>query len=135
MIIYRSQLWRDARLEGGLRYFLSTGTLHGLILEVFDGVIPVDGATPVGNLLATMLLDDPAFVAHALVLTQTDPAGDLIIEEGDATFGRLISPNGDWACDGDITVEGGGGVFELTGTTGTHLYAGARAILGTTGIV
>lgn len=85
-------------------------------------------------LLATMVLSKPcgAIVANKLVLEQADPSGDMVVAQGAAVKGVWISGAGDPMLEGSVTDEAGDGDFKVSGTTGTMLYAGARAILGTT---
>ena len=71
-------------------------------------------------------------VDDKLVLQQLDPAGDLISVSGSAVTGVWISGTGAIVAEGTVSDEAGSGDFKVAGTTGTMLYAGARAILGVT---
>lgn len=88
-------------------------------------------------LLATMILKKPcgAVVNNKLVLDQADPSGDLISTQGSAAKGVWLNGNGDVVAEGTVTDEAGSGDFKVSGTTGTMLYAGARAVLGATELV
>ena len=85
-------------------------------------------------LLVTLTLAKPcgAIVANKLVLEQADPTGDMIPVQGSATKGVWINGANEVVGEGTVTDEAGDGDFKISGTTGTLLYAGARAILGTT---
>jgi hypothetical protein len=71
-------------------------------------------------------------VDDKLVLQQLDPSGDLIAVTGEAVTGVWISGTGAVVAEGTVSDEAGSGDFKVAGTTGTMLYAGARAILGVT---
>ena len=71
-------------------------------------------------------------VDDKLVLQQLDPSGDLIAVSGSAVTGVWISGTGAIVAEGTVSDEAGSGDFKVSGTTGTMLYAGARAILGVT---
>ena len=73
-------------------------------------------------------------VDDKLVLQQLDPSGDLIAVSGSAVTGVWISGTGAIVADGTVSDEAGTGDFKVAGTTGTMLYAGARAILGVTAL-
>lgn len=78
-------------------------------------------ATPCGNI-------DPG--TGVVTLVQADSTGDMIATSGAAVWGRLVAGDGVAMADGDATNGAGAGPFKLTGTTGTDLFAGARAELG-----
>ncbi|AXY83363.1 hypothetical protein [Acidovorax phage ACPWH] len=85
-------------------------------------------------LLVTMTLAKPCgtVAANKLVLVQQDPSGDQITTQGSAAKGVWITGAGNVHAVGTVTDEAGDGDFKVSGTTGTMLYAGARAILGQT---
>jgi hypothetical protein len=82
--------------------------------------------------LVTMVFAQPAaaLVAHQLVFTQGDPAGDMILVQGSADNFELYNGAGTLIGTGDVTDLVGSGALKVSGTTGTLLYAGARATLG-----
>lgn len=88
------------------------------------------------QLLATMVLTKPcgSIVDDKLVLTQAAPTGDQIVQQGSAVRGVWVNGAGVTVAEGTVTDEAGEGPFKVSGTTGTMLYAGAFAILGTTAL-
>lgn len=86
------------------------------------------------TLLVTMVLSKPcgSIVSNKLVLQQDEAGGDQITTEGDAHHAVWINGDGDTVGTGLVTDEAGDGPFKVSGTTGTHLYAGAYALLGLT---
>ena len=88
------------------------------------------------TLLATMVLDKPcgAVVADVLELVQLDPVGDMVAVTGSAVTGVWVNGSDDVVAEGTVSDEAGSGDFKVSGTTGTMLYAGARAILGVTAL-
>lgn len=113
----------NARLQATLD-FADTGALNSRI-QFYDAA---------DVLLVTMTLAKPcgAIVSNKLVLQQADPAGDFITTQGEAVTGVWVNGAGAVVGEGTVTDEAGDGDFKVSGTTGTLLYAGARAILGTT---
>lgn len=89
--------------------------------------ILLEGATA----LVTLTFAQPAasLVAHQLVFEQGDPAGDQILTQGSADNFLLYNGAGTLIGAGDVTDMAGSGALKVSGTTGTLLYAGARAIL------
>ena len=87
-----------------------------------------EGATA----LVTLTFAQPAatLVAHQLVFAQGDLAGDQILVQGSADNFTLHNGAGTLIGAGDVTDMAGSGALKVSGTTGTLLYAGARAILG-----
>lgn len=132
MIIYVSPQHNDYRLLGTLAY-ADLGPLPSRI-QLFSTAMPSDGGAAGVAPLVEIVLTEPAgaLVNGALVLTQADLSGDLIALQGSALWGRWINGNGSVVLDGNCTDESGTGFFKLSGTAGTLLYAGARAILGVT---
>lgn len=128
-----SQAFRDAFLVGGVQALLDAGgSADPAYLLVYNGTQPSAGATPTGSiLLVTMVMAYPAtvFSSPKLALQQANPAGDMITTQGVANWARLMNGLNQWIADGSV---GPSGDFNVTGTTGTLLYAGASAILGTT---
>lgn len=132
MIWTPSQDFKDARLVGGLQGFLNAVGSDKARLNIYDGTMPVGGATPSGTLLVSIRLASPAFDSdlHILKIEQFDPVnGDIIAATGDAAFARLLNPAGVWAGDGDVTAASGSGMFKLAGTVGTTLLLGGKAFI------
>lgn len=134
MIIYLPPAHNDYRLLGTLAY-ADLGTSPSKIL-LFATAMPSDGGAAPAAPLVEMILTDPSgtLVGNTLVLTQADTSGDLITVQGSALWGRWLNGAGNIVMDGDCTDEAGTGFFKLSGTSGTLLYAGARAILGVTAL-
>jgi hypothetical protein len=71
-----------------------------------------------------------AIDAGVLTLVQADVGGDLIAETGTALWARWVNGDEIHVADGSVSDAAGDGDFKVSGTTGTMLYAGARALLG-----
>lgn len=84
--------------------------------------------------LAVLVLASPCgeIVGNKLVLAQADPEGDLIAANGSAVSALWYSYDDVLLASGAVTDEAGAGPFKLSGTTGTLMLAGGRAILGLT---
>jgi len=82
--------------------------------------------------LVTIVFAKPAaeLVDLELVFTQGDLTGDLIPTQGNATSFELYNGAGTLLGAGSVSDVEGSGDLKISGTTGTLLYAGARAILG-----
>lgn len=115
----------EARLEG-TKTFLDTGAGVGRI-RVYDGTRPANGAAITTQvLLVEIPLDDPCGTVAAGVLTLAANTLPLIGNSGDATWGRVVNGNGDFAGDCDVSDTLGSGDIKLESTT---LLAGGRAVL------
>ena len=125
----------DARLMGTI-VFADLGPLPSKIYY-FSTVRGVLGADPGAAPLVTMVLKKPCgtVIDHVLVLQQAAAGGDLITAQGSAVWARWVNGAGVIIGEGDVSDEAGDGLFKVSGTTGTLLYAGARALLGLTEIV
>lgn len=116
---------RDARSQATIDYAdLGAGRAR---LDMYDVS---------NNLLVSMDLQKPCgtLTAGVIVLHQYNAAGDLILLDGSAVMGQWINGNGDLVAQGDVSDSAGSGDFKVSGTTGTALYAGAYALLGTTSL-
>lgn len=124
----------NVRLAGTLA-FADAGVLASRIV-FYSTPRPTFGALVSSAPLVTVVLTKPcgSIVNNALRLTQASPSGDLIIAQGSALWARWLNGAGDIVGEGDVSDQVGDGVFKISGTTGTLLYAGARAILGVTEI-
>jgi hypothetical protein len=123
MTFTASQVLKDARLVGGLAAALDDDPAGHACAVLFDS-----GAVA----LVTMVFAKPAasLVAHELVFAQGDPSGDFILAQGNAAAFELYSGAGLLLGSGDVSDLAGSGALKVSGTTGTLLYAGARAVLG-----
>lgn len=88
------------------------------------------------QLLVAINLTKPCgtVVDGVLRLTADDATGTLITTDGIATHATWISGNNILVARGSVTDESGDGPFILQGAEGTQLYAGGRAVMGTTEI-
>lgn len=118
--------------------FTHTAAANDAMLTGFAALLDAD-ADPAyailfegGTALVTMTFAQPAasLVAHQLVFEQADPGGDMIDVQGDADNFTLHNGAGTLIGTGDVTDMAGSGALKVSGTIGTRLYAGARAILG-----
>lgn len=130
MTLAISQAHNVARLAGTAA-FADTGVQNSRIW-LYDTVQPAFGADPGGAPLVEILLAKPCgtIAAGVLTLLQANPGGDLIASTGSALWGRWVNGSGDIVADGTVSDAAGTGDFKVSGTTGTLLYAGARALLG-----
>lgn len=117
-----SQAFKDARLIGGIAALIDTDPLNAAYANLLDGT---------GVALVTLVFARPAvsLVDHALVFAQGESAGDMILTQGNAAAFDLYNGAGTLLGSGDVSDEAGAGALKISGTTGTLLYAGARAIL------
>lgn len=124
MSFVATQELKDARLVGGLAAALDDDPTDHAYAILYDGAAVA---------LVTLIFAKPAtaMVAHELVFAQEDLAGDLILVQGNAASFELYSGAGILLGVGDVSDMVGSGALKVSGTTGTLLYAGARAILGT----
>lgn len=134
-----SQDFKDARLVGLKALYEAAGSGAPYIV-FYDGPQPAGGAAigPDNHLLATAVLAPTAtFAGHQLVISQADPSGDLVLVQGDVSWGRMFNGANVWMLDGDAAVVGADvpGVFQVSATIGTRLFLGAHLILGPTVIV
>lgn len=118
-----TQALRDARLVGGLLSALDDDPTAHAFAVIYDGAAVV---------LTTMVFAKPAasLVAHELVFAQEAAGGDFITTQGNASTFDLFSGTNVLLGSGDVSDLAGTGALKVSGTTGTLLYAGARAILG-----
>ena len=119
-----------ARLQGTLA-FADTGVQNSRIL-LYATARPVTGGDALAAPLVEITLAKPCGVIDAGVLTllQADAGGDLIIETGTALWARWVNGDEMHVADGSVSDVAGDGDFKVSGTAGTMLYAGARALLG-----
>ena len=123
MSFVATQDLNDAMLVGGIDALLNADPVNPAYAILYDGAAIA---------LVTMVFAMPAaaLVAHELVFAQEDLSGDFILTQGNAATFELYNGAGLLLGSGDVTDMAGTGVLKVTGTTGTLLFAGARAILG-----
>ena len=119
-----------ARLQGTLT-FADTGARNSRI-RIYGTARPATGGDALAAPLVEITLAKPCGVidAGALTLIQADAGGDLIAETGTALWARWVNGDEMLIADGSVSDAAGDGDFKVSGTTGTMLYAGARALLG-----
>ncbi len=108
-------------------------------IDLYDTTIPADAedaAAVVDVPLVTIILAVPGgnTVDGVLTLVQDDTDGDMIAVTGAATWGLLRAGDGEPMGIGAATGALGAGPFKVVGSTGTDLFAGARAKLGAVAI-
>lgn len=107
------------------------------VIQFFDTPQPslgdAPGATPVVEVVLSASIGTVS-VTGIISLVQADLTGDVILADGLVVWGRWLARNGALMGDGTVSDAAGTGFFKLSGTVGTQLYAGARAILGVTAI-
>lgn len=117
-----TQPFKDARLVGGIAALIDADPVNPAYAVLFDGAAVA---------LVTLVFTRPAvnFTDHALVFAQESSAGDMILTQGNAAAFDLYNGAGTLLGSGDVSDVTGAGALKISGTTGTLLYAGARAIL------
>ena len=109
----------DYRLNAVVN-FLAIGTQNASV-RIYSGVRPALGATPSGDLLATIVLVEPIGEVEDGQLAITPTAEALIETGGEATWARIVNGDGTLAWDCDVSDLEGTGELRLPSTT---LYAG-----------
>jgi len=119
-----SQDLLDAMLVGGIDGILDahpTINAYAIVYSASDtALVTIDFARPAATL-----------VAHQLLFAQNEAGGDQIFAQGNGAYFKLFNGGGTYLGQGDVSDLAGTGAMKISGTTGTLLYAGARAILGT----
>ena len=115
----------QAQLVGTLaRLDIDTDPAYATIFDASDtALVSIVFAKPAGVVSA------PGGVPQ-LLFTQNDPSGDLIINTGNAATFQLFASDNAILGEGTVTDMAGTGPLKISGSTGTTLYAGARAVLG-----
>ena len=134
MTLAISAAHNNARLQGTLA-FADTGAQNSRI-RLYATARPATGADPQASPLVEITLAKPcgAIDAGMLTLVQADAGGDLIADTGTALWARWVNGDEMHVADGSVTDASGDGDFKVSGTAGTLLYAGARALLGTSAL-
>ncbi len=130
MTLAISAAHNNARLQGTVA-FADTGAQNSRI-RLYATARPATGGDALATPLVEITLAKPCGVIDAGVLTliQADAGGDLIAETGTALWARWVNGDEMHVADGSASDAAGDGDFKVSGTTGTILYAGARALLG-----
>ena len=118
-MIQISSALNDYRLNAVVN-FLAIGTENASV-RIYGGVRPVFGATPTGDLLATLVLVEPIGEVEDGALSITPTAEALIETSGEATWARIVNGDGVLAWDCDVSDLSGTGELRLPSTM---LYAG-----------
>lgn len=124
MTVTISTAHNEARLTGTLT-FLDTGP-GAAAINIYAGVRPAGGAAAGGAALVVIPLDQPAGTVAGGVLTLASSAVPLIANSGVATWARIVTANGAYAFDCDVSATGGAGEIQLPSTT---LFAGGKTTL------
>lgn len=124
MAFTQTQAFDDACLSGLM--WLINGSVNPAYAILYEGSVE----------LVTLVFAQPAtdVVDHVLVFYQESLSGDLIHTQGDANHFKLYTGENVLVGEGDVSDAEGDGALKISGTTGTRLYAGARAILDTLAI-
>lgn len=109
----------EYRLNGVIA-FLAAGAENARA-QVYDGTRPALGETPIGTLLASIVLMEPLGTLADGLLTITPTDEVMIVNTGQATWARVVNGNGSVAWDCDVSDLNGTGELRLPSTT---LYAG-----------
>ena len=119
-----------ARLLGTLA-FADSGAQSSRI-RLYASARPAIGGDPLAIPLVEIVLAKPCGEINAGVLTlvQAEAGGDLIAQTGTALWARWVNGDEILIADGRVSDAAGDGDFKVSGTAGTLLYAGARALLG-----
>lgn len=92
--------------------------LDGGSIQIRSGSRPAGpGSTATGTLLATVVLESPAFTESGGVLTLVDPDAVTAAADGTATWCRFLNASSAAVMDGKVTGTGGGGDLTLATTT------------------
>ncbi len=118
-MIQISTALNDYRLNAVVN-FLAIGTENAHVL-IYGGVRPALGATPGGDLLATIVLVEPIGEVEDGLLAITPTGEALIATSGTAAWARIVNGDGELAWDCDVSDLNGTGELRLPSTT---LYAG-----------
>lgn len=120
MTLAISAAHNEARLNG-TRTYLDTGTGNAKV-RIYSGVRPTPGGTPT-MLLVEIALAKPCGVVSGGMLTLASTDLAMVLNTGDATWARIVTANGDFAVDCDVSQTGGSGEVQLPST---QLYAGGK---------
>ena len=130
MTLVITEAHNTARLQGPLA-FADSGAQSSRI-RLYASARPAIGGDPLAIPLVEIVLAKPCGEINAGVLTlvQAEAGGDLIAQTGTALWARWVNGDEILIADGRVSDAAGDGDFKVSGTAGTLLYAGARALLG-----
>ena len=130
MTLAISAAHNTARMQGTLG-FADSGAQSSRI-RLYASARPAIGGDPLAIPLVEIVLAKPCGEINAGVLTlvQAEAGGDLIAQTGTALWARWVNGDEILIADGRVSDAAGDGDFKVSGTAGTLLYAGARALLG-----
>ena len=112
MAVGYSTTQRNARLDA-----LTTALGASPLLRIYDGARPATGGTAT-NLLAQLTCAATfAPAASGGVLTANAISSATATGTGSATWARLVTSGGTFVADMSVTLTGGGGDLQITGTT------------------
>lgn len=112
MAVGYSTTQRNARLDA-----LTTALGASPLLRIYDGVRPATGGAAT-NLLAQLTCAATfAPAASGGVLTANSISSATATGTGTATWARLTTSGGTFVADMSVTLTGGGGDLQITGTT------------------
>ncbi len=109
----------EYRLNGVMAFL--AGGAENAQARIYDGVRPALGETPMGTLLAAIVLMEPLGTLADGLLTITPTDEVMIVNTGQATWARVVNGNGALGWDCDVSDLNGTGELRLPSTT---LYAG-----------
>lgn len=112
MAVGYSTTHRNARLDA-----LTTALGASCTIKIYDGTRPATGGAAT-TLLATLTGNAGGFAPAASggVLTASAITSGTAVATGVATWARLATSGGTFVADISVTVAGGGGDMQLTGT-------------------
>lgn len=93
-------------------------------LKIYSGTQPAAGGTPSGTLLVSMTFPKPSADSFSAgVLTLHEPASNLALADGLATWARLEDGAGNWVADCTVGATGSGEPIIIIAAT-ADIYAG-----------
>lgn len=111
MTVGYSTTQRNARLDA-----LTTALGSGALLKIYDGVRPATGGAATTLLAQLVCSGTFAPAASSGVLTANAISSATASASGTATWARLTTSGGTFVADLSVSVAGGGGDLQITGT-------------------
>lgn len=111
MTVGYSTTQRNARLDA-----LTTALGSGALLRIYDGVRPATGGAATTLLAQLACAGTFAPAASSGVLTANAISSATASASGTATWARLTTSGGTFVADLSVSVAGGGGDLQITGT-------------------
>ncbi len=115
---------REYRLEGTLQH-LTLGP-NPPKLRIYPLPRPAPGDPPTTPMLVEIELDDPPGAVSAGALPLTATGTSLVVNSGDAGWGRFVNGNDEWSIDARVSDTAGDAPVRLSDTT---LFAGGQVAL------